>query len=230
MIGVPGQIAPDLPVLVLRPQPGADATAARARAIGLDPVILPLFLVEPLSWQAPDPAGFDALMLSSANAARHGGAQLQAYRALPLYAVGPETAAAARAAGLSPRVTGSAGASVLTRAMAADGVGRALWLCGAERTVFDSAVALTPCPVYRSVETAPPAFPQPAIALVHSARAARRLSAIHQARAATRIVAISTAVADAAGSGWASVEAADGPNDDAMLALAARLCKAAGDR
>jgi uroporphyrinogen-III synthase len=38
------------------------------------------------------------------------------------------------------------------------------------------------------------------------------------------IAAISNAAADATGNGWKSVEAAEHPNDDALLALAARLC------
>ncbi len=42
-------------LLVLRPQPGADETAARARALGLEPVVAPLFSVRPLHWTPPDP-------------------------------------------------------------------------------------------------------------------------------------------------------------------------------
>jgi uroporphyrinogen-III synthase len=38
------------------------------------------------------------------------------------------------------------------------------------------------------------------------------------------IAAISRAAADAAGEGWKSVAVADEPSDDALLALAARLC------
>ena len=57
-------------LLVLRPEPGASATAGRARTLGLDPVLMPLFEIEPIAWTAPDPAGFDALLLTSANAVR----------------------------------------------------------------------------------------------------------------------------------------------------------------
>jgi uroporphyrinogen-III synthase len=38
------------------------------------------------------------------------------------------------------------------------------------------------------------------------------------------IIAISQAAAEAVGNGWKSVEAADQPTDEALLALAARLC------
>ena len=58
-------------MLILRPQPGADETAARARTLGLEPVVAPLFTIRPLAWEPPDPAEFDAVLLTSANAARH---------------------------------------------------------------------------------------------------------------------------------------------------------------
>jgi uroporphyrinogen-III synthase len=38
------------------------------------------------------------------------------------------------------------------------------------------------------------------------------------------VAAISAAAADAAGGGWAAIEAAETPTDDALLALVARLC------
>jgi uroporphyrinogen-III synthase len=47
-------------------------------------------------------------------------------------------------------------------------------------------------------------------------------------RAAIRITCISQAVADAAGPGWASVRAAAQPRDEAVLELAAELCKTGG--
>ena len=42
-------------VLILRPQPGADETAERARALGLEAVVAPLFEVGPLAWTGPGP-------------------------------------------------------------------------------------------------------------------------------------------------------------------------------
>src|SRR3546814_7500043 len=65
-----------LPLLILRPEPGASMTAGRATALGLQPVCYPLFQVRPCVWDAPDPAEFDAIMLTSANALLHGGSQL----------------------------------------------------------------------------------------------------------------------------------------------------------
>ena len=40
-------------VVVLRPEPGASATVKRARELGLEPVTVPLFEIEPLPWQSP---------------------------------------------------------------------------------------------------------------------------------------------------------------------------------
>ena len=87
------------PLLVLRPEPGASATVKRARELGLEPVAAPLFEIEPLPWEAPEPGGFDALLLTSANAVRHGGSKLAKLRGLRVYAVGDATAEAARESG-----------------------------------------------------------------------------------------------------------------------------------
>src|SRR4051794_41196284 len=94
-------------VVVLRPEPGASATVERARQRGLDAFALPLFEVEPVAWEAPDPDRFDALLLTSANAVRHGGEQLVRLRELPVYAVGSATADAARRGGFEVASVGS---------------------------------------------------------------------------------------------------------------------------
>ena len=83
------------PIVVLRPEPGNRVTAAAIEGRGLRAIRLPLFAVQPVAWQAPDPAGFDALLLTSANAVRHGGAGLARLLSLPVFAVGEATADAA---------------------------------------------------------------------------------------------------------------------------------------
>ena len=57
------------PLLVLRPQPGADATAARAERRGLRAIVAPLFRIEQRAWDMPEEP-FDALLITSANCAR----------------------------------------------------------------------------------------------------------------------------------------------------------------
>ncbi len=88
-------------VLIVRPAPGNAATVDAVVAIGLEPIVVPLFEVAPLAWDVPDPDGFDAVVMTSANAARHGGAGLARFTHLPLFAVGEATAEAARGVGFA---------------------------------------------------------------------------------------------------------------------------------
>jgi uroporphyrinogen-III synthase len=216
-------------LVILRPEPGASATAERAGAMGLEPVAMPLFTVEPVDWAAPDPGGFDALLLTSANAVRHGGEGLLSLRQLPVYAVGEATAAAAREAGFDVAASGEAGVERLLGSIPPDL--RLLHLCGEHRIEPHASQAITAVPVYRSN-----ALPMPEdlgaiegqVAAVHSPRAGQRLSELaDQAgidRSTVRIAAISEAAASGAGIGWERCEAAATPDEAALLALAARLC------
>ena len=223
-------------LLVLRPEPGASATADRAAAMGLDPLVSPLFVVEPIGWDPPDPARFDALMMTSANAARHGGAALARYAALPGHAVGRATADAMRTAGLAVADVGDADAAALLKRLAAAGGRRILHLCGAQRTDPDaSGVELVPISVYASRPVAAltagarAAAGAGAVALIHSPRAAAwfadRMDAARLDRGRVSLVAISDAAARAAGGGWRAVAAAAVPCDAPMLAIARALCQ-----
>ena len=66
------------------------------------------------------------------------------------------------------------------------------------------------------------------VALIHSPRAGGRFAELVDDRASVAIGAISQAAADAVGRGWAAVEVAQEPNDEALLALAAMLCNKPG--
>lgn len=212
-------------LLVLRPEPGASATVERARKRGLDAVSLPLFEVEPVAWEAPDAAAFDGLLLTSANALRHGGEQLQRLRGLKAYAVGDSTAEAARDAGFDIAASGGFGVDRLLRSIEADL--NLLHLCGEDRRgPADPQQQITPVVVYRAKQTEAPdlSVAEGAVALVHSPRAGRRLAEIISDRATIAVAAISRAAAEAAGGGWQAVRAADQPTDEALLALAAALC------
>jgi uroporphyrinogen-III synthase len=212
-------------VLVLRPEPSASATAAQARALGLEPVVIPLFEIEPIAWQAPEPARFDALLLTSANAVRAGGEQLTALRGLPVHAVGEATADAAREAGFDVASRGDAGVDRLLDSLEPDL--KLLHLCGEDRREgVHARQHITALVVYRSKarDGADLSAAGDAVALVHSPRAARRFSALAPHRSSIAIAAISPAVVEAAGDGWAAIAAAESPTDEALLALAARLC------
>lgn len=212
-------------VLVLRPEPGASATVARAREMGLDAVAHPLFEIEPIAWNVPDAAGFDALLLTSANALRCAGQGLAALRGLPVHAVGKATAQAARAAGLDIASAGDAGVDRLLD-LIEPGL-KLLHLCGADRRAPQAANhAITPVIVYHALPIAAADLGSAAdmVALVHSRRAAERLAELVERRESILVAAISPHAAAAAGDGWGAVEAATEPTDDALLALAARLC------
>ena len=216
-------------LFILRPEPGARASADRARQMGMDPVTVPLFRVTPVEWQRPDPAGFDALLVTSANALRCAGAQLGRLRALPVHAVGEATAAAARDAGFDIASTGDSGVERLLRSIEPDL--RLLHLCGEDRRdVQDAPQPITAIAVYRAEALDKPhglAALQGNVAAAHSPRAAARLAELVDAgiRATVSVAAISEAAASAAGDGWACVEAAQAPSDEALLEVATRLCE-----
>lgn len=214
------------PLLILRPEPGASATLDRAKDLGLDARAVPLFQVEPLSWRAPEAASFDALLVTSANAVRLAGDQLQALRGLPVYAVGDATAEAAREAGFDIKSRGDAGVERLLGSIEADI--KLLHLCGEDRRdVPEAKQRITALPVYRATAIESPDFGEATgnVALIHSSRAGRRFAELVDDRATVSIAAISDAAAEAAGAGWDSVEVAEAANEEALLALAAQLCE-----
>lgn len=216
-------------LFLFRPDPGARHSADRAKCLGLDVVTIPLFSVQPVEWAAPDPAGFDALLLTSANAIRFGGAQLDRLRALPVHAIGEATARAAEVAGFGLASVGQRGVDALL-ARIPEGV-RLLHLCGVDRRLPDQPRHSIAClTVYRATP-----LPRPSgldqlagqVAAVHSPRAAARLAELvsQDKRPSICIAAISEAAAETAGRGWCRVETARDPTDAALLALAARLCE-----
>ena len=216
-------------VLVLRPEPGAGETAARAAARGLEPVVAPLFEVRPLPW-APPEGPFDAVLLTSANAARTAGEALGALTHLPCFAVGEATAQAARTAGFAEVLPGRSDGAAAVAAMADEGVRRALHLCGREHiplehdhVTIERRIVYAADAVRALPRAAWEALPE-AVALLHSPRASRLFAELLPERGEVRIAALSPAVADAAGGGWAAKEAAARPTDEALLELAARLC------
>ncbi|MEJ6011632.1 uroporphyrinogen-III synthase [Novosphingobium aquae] len=223
-----------MPVLVLRPEPGCSATVTAAQALGLDARAAPLFAVEPRGWALPDAAAFDALLVGSANAFRHGGAKLDALRELPVHAVGEATAEAARTGGFTVAKCGSGGLQgVLDEVPAGT---RLLRLAGEERVELTApaGVSMAEVIVYASVPRALdpamlPALRAGALVLLHSAEAARHFASecarLGIAPSAVALAAIGPRVTAAAGDGWRVVETADQPSDTALLALAHRMCQ-----
>ncbi len=241
----PAPDTPDTPpplVLVLRPEPGAQATLDAARALGLEARAFPLFEIRPLAWQAPPPGTIDALILGSANAVRHAGPALAAFRGKPTYAVGAKTAEAARAAGLVVVRTGHGGLQNVLDAID-PAHRRLLRLSGRERVelALPEQVTMTTCTLYAS-EPRPgdealrdilaKAAQRPVVALLHSGEAATRLEALCRswglgdlATHAIHLAAIGPRVSARLEASWAAVRDAERPEDGALLALAAQMCQ-----
>lgn len=212
-------------LLVLRPRPGADITLDKLRSLGLEGVAVPLFEVQPVAWEPPDPANFDGLLLTSANAVRLGGEPLRSFLGLKVYAVGEATAEAARDAGFDIAAIGNAGVDSLLGSTE-PGL-KLLHLCGEDRRDPDGTVQeIVRVTVYHARALEAPDLPalEGTVALIHSPRAGKRFGELAGDRSIISIAAISDAAAAAVGSGWRTVEIADQPTDDALLALASTLC------
>lgn len=222
------------PLIVLRPEPGCGETVAAARRRGLDPVAAPLSAIEPLAWQAPDPAGFDGLLAGSANAFRHGGEPLRQLRSLLVHAVGERTADAARAAGFTVASVGARGLQSVLDALVPPL--KLLRLTGEARVALAAppGVELAERVIYRAVaqslsgDTAR-RLASGAVALLHSGEAARGFAAecgrLGIARRRVAIAALAPRIAEAAGAGWEEVRVAGEANDGALLALAEDMCQ-----
>lgn len=216
-------------IAVLRPEPGNRVTAAAIEARGRIAIRMPLFEVRPLAWDVPDAAAFDALILTSANALRHGGVGLAALHRLPVYAVGKATAEAALRSGFEVRLVGEEGAASLIASAKAAGVRRALHLAGRERTAATGGIVSKAIVTYASDRHTPMDIARLAgcIALVQSARSGAWLGELVDAKGLARsgiaLVAVSTAAAAAAGPGWEQILVPGVTNEaliDAAIALA----------
>jgi uroporphyrinogen-III synthase len=189
--------------------------------MGLEVRLVPLFTIVPVGWTAPDPSEFDALVLTSANAVRYGGEELDRLKALPVHAVGEATAAAAREAGFAIASVGKGGGGDLRPPDAH----RLLHLTGHNHVHLDADLTI---PIYDARQIDTPAELNRldgCVVAVHSPRAGRRLAELIADRSRIAVAAISEAAALACGAGWEVMAAAPQPTDDALLALAARLCE-----
>ena len=222
-------------IFAIRPEPGLQDTLRRGREMGLPILGRPLFEVVPLAWQAPAASEFDALLIGSANAVRHAGRALEAYRALPVHAVGETTAEAAREAGFTVAHVGTGGLQQVVNSE--KGTIRFLRLAGVEHVDLrhPKRIAITVREVYEvralpitgSDEVSLRAG-QPVV-LLHSAAAAQHFAAECDRRGIDRgavaLACIGQRVAAAAGKGWKAIASADVPNDAALLSLAADMCQ-----
>lgn len=211
-------------MIVVRPAPGDARTLARLAALGIAAESVPLFAVRPVAWALPDPSDFDAVLLTSANAVRHGGTGLDTLRNLPVVAVGAATAAVARAAGFAVALTGDGDAVAVRAQAAAAGLSRLLHLAGRDRLAAGSATITVYASDALGLPLGTAARFAGATVLLHSARAAATVAALVDRdgvnRGEVRLAAFSPTVAAAAGDGWQAVAIAAAPTDAALIEAA----------
>ena len=103
-------------VLVTRPEPDNEKTAAALRARGYDALLAPMMRYEAIPFHDEDDAAYDGVVITSANSIRaieHHPSRLHLFR-LRTFAVGEHSAEAARSAGFSDVVSAAAGARALS--------------------------------------------------------------------------------------------------------------------
>jgi uroporphyrinogen-III synthase len=225
-------------LIALRPEPGLAATLARASALGLTITGLALSEIHPVRWNCPDPASIDGLLIGSANAFVHGGAQLDRLKHKPVFAVGEATADAARAAGFAAALVGSGGLQGVLDMVPAPA--HLLRIAGEEHVplILPPAVSITPVIAYRAILLpldpvaallADGAGGVGALVLLHSAITARHFAdecdRLGLARGGIMLAALGPRIAAAAGTGWSAVHTAARPDEAALLELAFDLCQ-----
>ncbi|MDC8754493.1 uroporphyrinogen-III synthase [Erythrobacter sp. sf7] len=221
-------------LLALRPEPGLSATLEKARALGLSITGQALSEIRPVAWDCPDPAAYDGLLIGSANAILHGGANLAPLADKPVFAVGEATASAAREAGFAVEMVGSGGLQGVLDTIAPPR--RLLRIAGEEHVPlkppagvsFDTVIA------YRNVML--PLDPSAGelaagdiMVLLHSAATARHFAGecdrLGLERETITLAALGPRIAAAAGEGWQAVHIAASPDEVALLAMASHLCQ-----
>jgi uroporphyrinogen-III synthase len=106
-------------VLVTRPSPDDEATAAALRIRGFEVLLAPMLRFEPVAFHDDTDARYGAVIVTSANALRGIEPHLAGSRLLklPLFAVGEHTAAAARRAGFNKVIAANGDATALRELM-----------------------------------------------------------------------------------------------------------------
>lgn len=165
-------------LLVTRPEEGGERSAAALRARGHDVLLAPLLRIEPLADVDLGAPPFDAILLSSANAARAiaNHPRMSELKTVPVLAVGQQTAEAARAAGFADVQSADGDARKLSAFAAARFAGSRsalLYLAGDERA--------------RDIAGELPALSVRTVAVYRAVKAAQLPSSVQAALAAGRL-------------------------------------------
>ncbi len=191
-------------------------------------MLMPLFAIEHLPLQSVSVDGYDAILLTSGNAARAACGFLENAADTPIYAVGSATASALANLSLPVAAPGSTGVEALVGVAAADGHKKLLWLAGEDHSAVPqiAGVHIDIAIVYRSAVLETPAdfaaqVTQCDAVILHSSRAAAHFSGLYDAGGLSRskitLATFSNAIAASAGDGWAQIIVAAAPNDAALM-------------
>ena len=191
-------------------------------------MLMPLFAIEHLPPPSVSVGGYDAILLTSGNAARAATGFLESAADTPLYAVGSATASALANLALPVAATGSNGVEALVCVAAADGHKKLLWLAGEDHSAIPqiAGMHIDIAVVYRSAVRETPADFAAQVAIcdaviLHSSRAAAHFAGLCDAGGLSRskitLATFSNAIAASAGDGWAQIIVAASPNDAALM-------------
>jgi uroporphyrinogen-III synthase len=149
-------------LLVTRPEPDGERTAAALRARGHEAIVSPLLRVEAVPDADLGAGSWAGLIVTSRNAIRAlaGHPRVHALFGLPVFAVGRRTAEDAREAGFADTISADGDARALVRLVLARrraGGGPLLYLAGSDRTgdvagaLTEAGLAVETVVVYRAV-------------------------------------------------------------------------------
>jgi uroporphyrinogen-III synthase len=183
-------------IVVTRPPEQAAALVERLQAQGLQVEVCPLIAIEPTGPKEIDAAGYDWVVVTSANAARQLAERMRG-RPARIAAIGPGTAAALPyEPDLVPKVSTQEG----LLAELPHPAGRVLFAGaeGARRLLVDE-LGADFVPLYRTEELRPHCFPEGELVVLASASAARAYAALGRSAPVVSIGPETTAAAERAG-------------------------------
>lgn len=224
-------------IWVTRTEPGSERTAEGLRALGFEPVVKPVLILERLEPAVPDLALFSGLVMTSPNGVCAFSA-LTTERALPVFAVGEATAVTARQAGFEAVISADGDVAALAGLIAAKASDTALLAVLAQDPAGDLQAAVNGAggrnvrierlSVYRTSAARLGAPPPCDALLLHSPKAARAIAALGSGSLEGVLVcAISRAAAAPIEDLGITVHVAEAPNEASLLK---RLKAALGKR
>ncbi|MGA8497513.1 MAG: uroporphyrinogen-III synthase [Xanthobacteraceae bacterium] len=230
-------------LLLTRPEPDAQRTAAALRAQGHDVIAAPLLRIEPAADAQIGAGPWAAILITSANTAPAvaANARMTELRALPVFAVGRRSAEAMGAAGFADVTSADGNVSDLARLVVArlQPAARLLYLAGEDRAgdlagdLRAGGFAVETTVIYRAVAATslPPAAAQALASgvdgVLHFSRrsaevfidAARAAGVLESALRAAHFCLSAPIAEPLVQAGAANIRVAERPNEAVLLAL-----------